>query len=187
MRHLLQCLPQQYCPYLLPLFGEMQALTRAAKVTHQGCNSRDQIDLSQQPFGHRQGPTEATLRRKVTVAHRGHREEAEVRVVASRPRLLRGEEGLRSKIPDGLEHEGEGQTKQDVNSHGPQDREHAYLCMPPDPVSNRAGCRQRQEQARNREIPAGGPRLLRDSDKDADADTKHGDPQPCSHYFPPHA
>src|SRR5918995_5766985 len=62
--------------------------TCTADVTHEGRDSRDQVDLPEQTFGYRQGPTEATLGGQIAVAHRGYRDEAEVHVVASLRGLL---------------------------------------------------------------------------------------------------
>jgi hypothetical protein len=115
-----------------------------AEAAHEDGDSSDQVDLSEQGFDHRQGPTEATLSCKITVAYRGQCDEAEVRVIAPRPTLLRGEEGLRSKVPNGLKHEGEGHPEQHVDAQGSQDREQADLCVPPEPASDPAYRGQRQ-------------------------------------------
>ena len=56
----------------------------AAEVAHEGRNGGDQVDLTEHPLGHRQGSPDAALGNEVAVAHRGHRDEAEVHGVAAR-------------------------------------------------------------------------------------------------------
>src|SRR5215208_2997355 len=91
-RSLLPCSLAQLCPpsvFLERLFvSPLPRRTCTADVTHEGRDSRDQVDLPEQSFGYRQGPTKATLGCQVAVTHRGYRDEAEVHVVASRRGLL---------------------------------------------------------------------------------------------------
>src|ERR671927_237153 len=117
-------LPASYRPALVSVWRHpFRGRTPAPQVAHQGRDGGDQVDLAQQSLGYGEGPAKTSLGREVSVAHGSHRDEAEIRVVAARPRFVRGKEGPGPEFSDALEDEGERQPEQHVEAPRRQYRE----------------------------------------------------------------